>query len=1161
MKKMPKKNAIKNRVPARQAGPLKAAAPRQASPLSADWLLHIAEQAGEGIAVADPGGRLIFVNRAWAKMHGYTVSQLLGKNISIGHNARQMKQDVIPFNQKVAQLGKWSGQVGHVRRDGRTFMTEMTTTILRGPGRKVVGIIGFAKDISDRLRADDQLRQSRQQYQTLANIAPAGIFHTTPDGHTTYVNPQYSRISGWSREKLQGLGWVKAIHPDDRERIKAGWRKALKGKAPSSTTYRFLRPDGGIRWVIGQAQPERDPAGRLIGYVGTVTDITEWKAAEDKLQECADFNQAIIAQSPIGIAIRDRRGRLMSYNQAWERIWSMPEKMIGEMKREMTPALLKAIYSYVPQHLPGILGVFRRGGTYYIPEIHFPRPRSGQAEWINQHFYTIPDARGKVDKIVVMVEDITDRMKAEHEALMLSQAIKGTSECIDVTDLHNNILFVNQAFCRTYGYRESELIGRNISLVSAPGLTGGQIEEIRRKTLAGGWEGELMNMRHDGSLFPVQLSTSAVRDQTGQPRYLIGIARDITSRRAAQEALRASEARYRLLVQHAPAGIFEFDYLNGKIADVNDVMCEYTGYTREEILAMNPMDLLEKDSRELHLKRLALAQAGGKLPENTEYQIRCKDGKLIWGHFMANYHFSGGRLVSSTTVVHDITESKRAERRLAESELKYRQIYEGVAEGIYRSSPDGRVLMANPALVRLLGYQSLEQLQKLDIVRQGYINPADRNEFKRRIERNGEVRDFVSIWRRLDGSELVVKENAHAVRGEKGVVAYYEGTVEDITERTRADLELRDEKNKLVHLFDISLNVARSGTVQEMMDRTMHGLDDLKLFGRMVMVVENPQADTLWLSHIGLSGEDLALLRQMPPAPPDKLGEFLAGAQRICNSHYLPSGGRQPCKFLCLTQSGPAAAGGDWHPGDRLVIPLTAKDRLIGYLAMLNPVDGQVPTLETVRLLELYANQAATAILNLRLYENLEASYYDTLRAFVAAMEAKDPYTKGHSENVQAYALRLARHLGLAGDRLRVIDYSSLLHDIGKLGIKEDIINKPESLSEDEYQEVKQHPALGSKMVSGIEGLLSSAPIILAHHEFFDGSGYPDGKSGEEIPLEARIISVADAYEAMTSDRPYRRAFSHEEAVRRLRAAAGCQFDAALVESFIGMLQAEAVSE
>lgn len=1417
---------------------------RLAPAIKAEWISHIPEQAGEGMAVADLEGRIIFANKAWAQMHGYRVSEIIGKKLRIFHNAKQLREDVIPFNQRVKRFGKWSGMVGHIRRGGIPFITEMTTTVLRDNHRRPVGFIGFAKDISDRLRAEqtqralervldmvarvnqavsrasdektllqevcdivvntggyvmawvgavlpegrgrikplassgaehgylrsvsidrrgplgggptgralrsgrpwichnipadpsyrpwrrqalergyassaafplifgdealgvlnvysertdafghrevvllkemagaishgivslrqrlvnqlffealpdlflrldrngtilehrgrpspillgrsdrlvgrklsaifpkkvtatmaqalsrtfnshrvelvefsvesaksvghfesrllplgqdqvavlirditrrraveEELQRSQQQYRTLAGISPVGIFQTKPNGYTTYVNPQWCRIAGLSASQAMGNGWLKAVHPEDRRRIQAGWRRAIGGRSPSSTLYRFLHRDGQVRWVIGQAKPEVNHQGRIVGYVGTITDITDLKTAEESLRSFADFNQSIISRSPIGIAIRDRSGRLISYNKAWERLWALPRQMIEEMKQSMTPDLLRKIYWYVPEHLPQIIKIFQNGGSYFIPDIHFPKRRPGQAEWINQYFYSIPDARGRVDKIVVMVEDITPRKQAELEASMLAEAMRSTSECINITDLEDNILFVNESFCRTYGYRPEELIGRNISLVIPPGPDHDEIEAVRRSTLEGGCQVELDNIRKDGTRFPVQLSTSVVRDGSGRPRYFIGVTRDISRRRASEAALRESESRYRLLVQHAPAGIFEFDYVRSRIVDVNDVMCQYTGYPREEIIAMDPLELLDGPSQKLQMERLAKARSGQAIPEETEYRIRCKDGRYLWCIFRSNFIFENGRLVKATTIVHDISERRMAEERLAESEAKYRQIFEGIAEGIYRSTPEGRVLMANPALVRLLGYGSLEELQGIDISREGYVNPDDRIRFQRSIESQGYVKDFVTTWRRRDGTELIVNENARAFKDQAGRIVFYEGTVEDITERTRAALALLDEKNKLSRLFDVSLMVAGSGTVEEMMDRTIEGLNGLGLFRRLLMVVEREKGGGTWLSHRGLSRQDQEMLRDHPPQPPGRLKDLMDSRYRICHSYYLPDCLSSAASPISLMPS-PEAPAVEWKSGDILAVPLVAKGSIIGYLIGLDPTDGRVPTVEAVRLLELYANQAATAIVNLRLYDDLEASYYDTLKAFVAAMEAKDPYTKGHSEKVQAYSLRLAQHLGLASDRLRIIDYSSLLHDIGKLGVREFILNKPGALSAEEYQEVKQHPSLGSQMVSGIGILTSSAPIIQAHHEFFDGSGYPEGRSGQEIPLEARIISVADAYEAMTSDRPYRRAYSHQEAIGRLREAARRQFDPELVEAFVGMLQTDA---
>ncbi|MDI6740241.1 MAG: HD domain-containing protein [Candidatus Edwardsbacteria bacterium] len=188
-----------------------------------------------------------------------------------------------------------------------------------------------------------------------------------------------------------------------------------------------------------------------------------------------------------------------------------------------------------------------------------------------------------------------------------------------------------------------------------------------------------------------------------------------------------------------------------------------------------------------------------------------------------------------------------------------------------------------------------------------------------------------------------------------------------------------------------------------------------------------------------------------------------------------------------------------------------------------------------------------------RANEDLERSYNDTIKAIIAAMDAKDSYTRGHSEKVRKIALSLGRTLGLADRELKRLEYAALLHDIGKIGISDLLLTKRSGLTGEEYSEIKQHSEIGSRLVEQVELLKDVGHIIAAHHEWWDGSGYPRGLVSESIPAPSRIISIADAYEAMTADRPYRKAFSHPEALQRLRQSSGTQFDPFLVDLFIAL--------
>ncbi len=173
-----------------------------------------------------------------------------------------------------------------------------------------------------------------------------------------------------------------------------------------------------------------------------------------------------------------------------------------------------------------------------------------------------------------------------------------------------------------------------------------------------------------------------------------------------------------------------------------------------------------------------------------------------------------------------------------------------------------------------------------------------------------------------------------------------------------------------------------------------------------------------------------------------------------------------------------------------------------------------------------------------------------------STVEAKDPYTYGHSNRVNTYAVALADRIGLSPDEVSTLSAAALLHDIGKVGIPEAVLNKKEKLSKEDWEVIKAHPKLGANIVSNIPKLTPTVPGILHHHEKWDGSGYPEGLKGREIPIEARILAIADSFEAMTSVRPYRPALSIDEVVRELKKGAGIQFDPKLVEIFIGIIEA-----
>jgi hypothetical protein len=185
--------------------------------------------------------------------------------------------------------------------------------------------------------------------------------------------------------------------------------------------------------------------------------------------------------------------------------------------------------------------------------------------------------------------------------------------------------------------------------------------------------------------------------------------------------------------------------------------------------------------------------------------------------------------------------------------------------------------------------------------------------------------------------------------------------------------------------------------------------------------------------------------------------------------------------------------------------------------------------------------------------EDLKVLNRETILAFVRAIDARDPYTARHSETVAAYSTALAQALGLAPAACERIALAGLLHDVGKVALERSILNKPGALTDEEWREMREHPARSAHIVGAVTRFAEYLPGARHHHERFDGSGYPDGLAGEQIPLDARIIAVADAYDAMTSDRSYRPALSHDKAICRIEHGAGSQFDPACARAFVAL--------
>ena len=233
-----------------------------------------------------------------------------------------------------------------------------------------------------------------------------------------------------------------------------------------------------------------------------------------------------------------------------------------------------------------------------------------------------------------------------------------------------------------------------------------------------------------------------------------------------------------------------------------------------------------------------------------------------------------------------------------------------------------------------------------------------------------------------------------------------------------------------------------------------------------------------------------------------------------------------------------------------ITVPVKAKEKVIGVLQAINKLHGQKPDEADMNLLENLSDQVAIALENARLYEEQKQMFTETAEAMATSIEKRDPYTGGHTKRVRHLSMATAKYLDMPTGDLDWLELSAILHDIGKIGVDDSVLRKPGKLDDEEFDQMRQHPGYGFEILQHVKPLEPVIPGMRYHHERIDGKGYPENLTDKDIPLMARIIAVADTWDAMTSDRPYRKGLAVEIALEELKKCSGTQFDTAVVEAF-----------
>jgi diguanylate cyclase (GGDEF)-like protein len=353
--------------------------------------------------------------------------------------------------------------------------------------------------------------------------------------------------------------------------------------------------------------------------------------------------------------------------------------------------------------------------------------------------------------------------------------------------------------------------------------------------------------------------------------------------------------------------------------------------------------------------------------------------------------------------------------------------------------------------------------------------------------------------------------------------------------------QLRRRGRQLTVANALGARIASMTNVEEIADAVVDELH--QAFGYFMCALIRITGDGERVSAVAVRGEPFLQLereRWSQPVGDGIVGRAIRTEQTVMVNDVYADTGYQPTAFTAEVLS-------------ELTVPLMVGGRIWGAINLeesrRDAFDG-----DDCRLVEMVADMASCALQSAELYGQLESAYLGTAEALIAALEARDSYTAKHAESIVGWAEEVGRRLGMDDAALRDLRYGAAFHDIGKIAMPEAILNKPGPLTEEEFRVMQRHPVAGEQILAPVEFLAGVRPIVRHEHERWDGGGYPDGLAGEAIPLGARIVFVCDAFHAMTSDRPYRRAMPPSEAVAELRRGAGSQFDPRVVEVFLDVL-------
>jgi len=752
---------------------------------------------------------------------------------------------------------------------------------------------------------------------------------------------------------------------------------------------------------------------------------------------------------------------------------------------------------------------------YYNMDKRFIR-KDGKVVWTHLSVGCVRKPDGRVDHYIVMVEDITSIKLAEEELrdaetrfrLLFQHSPDGI---LIIDPATARPLEFNEAAHRQLGYSREEFSGLSIFDLEAAETP----EETRLRIAGVMQEGradfETRQRTRQGEIRDVHV-TAQFAEIMGQPVYHC-VWRDITDRKRAEEALAKSEERFRKAFYTSPDSVNINRLQDGMYVSINPGFTRITGYTEEDIIGKTSIERnIWANVEDRQKLTTGLIKDGEVI--NLEATFRMKDGDIRYGLMSASIIELDG-VPHILSITRDITDRKRAEKALKESENKYRLLADNVNDVIFVLDMNLNYTYVSPSVKMLRGYEPEEVLKQPSLET---LTPSSWDRAKRilsealELEKSGrrdvpKSRTVQLEMVRNDGTTVWTEAKFSLIRDEKQKPVAILGVGRDITERKWAEDALTESESHYHSLFENMLN--GFAYCQMLFDG-----------GRPV--------DFIYLD----TNSAFEILTGLKNVVGKKASEVIPGL-RESDTELLEIYGR---------------------------VALTGKpeqfERYVKAMQMWFAVSVYCPKKEHfVAVFDVITKRKRAEEELQRTLESLRNSVGATVQVMVSAIEIRDPYTAGHQSRSTDLARAIAKEMGLPQDRIDGIRMAGSIHDIGKLSVPAEILSKPTKLTELEFSLIKEHARNGYEMLKNVESPWPLAQIVYQHHERMNGSGYPRNLKGDEILMEARILAVSDVVESMASHRPYRPALGIEKALEEIEKNRGILYDDTVADACLRLFR------